>query len=95
MKKSTGVAYILLVLCGLVGVHQFYLGRILHGVIYLVSWLSFGILPIIFVLVDLFLIPHYIRKANEGDAESKALKAFRKKEEMDAMKADIIASMKK
>lgn len=75
--KDTGLAYVFLLLLGGVGGHQFYLGRIGWGVAYLVLWLLgfftiwfFG-LGLVFwgaagigIIIDLCLIPSYVRDAN-------------------------------
>lgn len=60
--KSTGVAYLLWLLCffGFCGIHRFYGGRVITGLIWL---FTFGLLGIGQV-IDLFLIPGMIRNAN-------------------------------
>lgn len=42
-KTDYGVAWILLFLLGLFGVHRFYMGKVISGVIYLISGGIFGI----------------------------------------------------
>ncbi|WP_082045493.1 TM2 domain-containing protein [Azotobacter chroococcum] len=70
-RKSTGVAYILLLLFGGFGVHRFYLGQIASGVTLLVITLSGAvfifplIITFVWVLVDLFLIPGIVRDVTE------------------------------
>jgi len=60
--KSTGVAYVLWALCivGLCGIHRFYAGKVLTGIIWLFTFglLGFG------QLIDLVLIPGMITNAN-------------------------------
>ena len=60
--KSTGTAYVLWALCivGLCGIHRFYAGKALTGLIWLFTFglLGFG------QLIDLVLIPGMITNAN-------------------------------
>jgi TM2 domain-containing membrane protein YozV len=60
--RSVGVAYGLWALCaaGLAGIHRFYAGRYITGVIWLFTWGLLGI----GLLVDLFLIPGMIEEKN-------------------------------
>ena len=58
--RSTPVAYLLWFFFGLLGVHRFYLGRPISGVIYLLT----GGIFMIGWLIDLFLIPGMVRIAN-------------------------------
>jgi len=60
--RSVGVAYVLwlLMLFGVGGIHRFYAGRWVTGIL----WLCTGGLCFIGQLVDLFLIPGIIRNAN-------------------------------
>lgn len=58
--RSVGVAYILWVLVGYLGVHRFYCGRIGTGIL----WFFTGGLLGIGWLVDVFLIPDLVRQAN-------------------------------
>ena len=62
MRKDSGTAYLLWALgfCGLCGLHRFYLGQPVPGILYL---LTFGICGI-GQLIDLFLIPGEVRTAN-------------------------------
>eukprot|EP00767_Chilomastix_cuspidata_P004063 gnl/Chilomastix_cuspidata/4191.p1 GENE.gnl/Chilomastix_cuspidata/4191~~gnl/Chilomastix_cuspidata/4191.p1 ORF type:complete len:126 (-),score=13.50 gnl/Chilomastix_cuspidata/4191:178-555(-) len=60
MVKSTVTAYLLCVFTGIFGGHHFYLGRKRQGILYACS---LGCL-VVGVIVDLFLIPRYIREAN-------------------------------
>lgn len=59
-QKSTGVAYLLWFLLGLVGGHQFYLGKVGRGLLYL---FTLGILGI-GTLIDLFTLPSQVRQVN-------------------------------
>ena len=75
-KKSTGVAYLLWLLFGILGVHRFYLGRTGSGLTILLLTLgsillmTVGIgfvtmaIPAIWVFIDLFLIPGMARSYN-------------------------------
>lgn len=60
--KSKGVSYLLWCLCfvGLCGVHRFYNGRWITGLI----WLLTGGLLFVGQIVDLFLIPGMVRVSN-------------------------------
>jgi TM2 domain-containing membrane protein YozV len=60
--KSSGVAYFLWLFCliGLCGIHRFYAGKILSGLVWL---LTFGLLGL-GQLLDLILIPGMIDRAN-------------------------------
>lgn len=74
--KNMGLAYILLIFLGTLGIHRFYLGykgtAIAQLVLTLTGWLTIwiliGILPLIvvgvWVIVDLFLIPGMVERAN-------------------------------
>jgi len=59
-QKSTGVAYLLWLFLGVLGVHQFYLGKTGRGLLYL---FTFGGL-LIGVLIDLFTLPAQVRQVN-------------------------------
>ena len=61
--KSTGTSYLLWLLCfiGFCGIHRFYNGKWVTGLI----WLFTGGLFFIGQLVDLFLIPSMVERAND------------------------------
>ncbi len=61
--KSTGVAFGLWALClvGFAGIHRFYAGKPISGVIWLLTWGVFGIGSI----VDLFLIGGMVERRNK------------------------------
>lgn len=63
--KTPGIAYLLWLLCliGVCGVHRFYAGKWVTGIIWL---LTFGLL-MIGQLIDLLLIPGMIQRANVRD----------------------------
>ncbi len=63
--RSTGISYLLWLLClvGVCGVHRFYNGKWITGVLYL---LTFGFF-FIGQLVDLVLIPAMTQRANRRD----------------------------
>lgn len=65
--KDTAVAYLLWLVCflGLCGVHRFYAGKWITGII----WLLTGGLFFIGQLIDLALIPGMIRRANDRLAD--------------------------
>jgi hypothetical protein len=58
--KSTGLAYLLLICGGGLGLHKFYLGRPGMGVLYLCTGGIFGL----GWLYDLFTLPRQVREAN-------------------------------
>lgn len=60
--KSTGMAYLLWSLCffGFAGIHRFYLGKPISGLIWFLTWGLFGVGQI----VDLFLIPEIVERKN-------------------------------
>jgi len=60
--RSNGVSYLLWLLCfvGLCGIHRFYNGRWITGLL----WLVTGGLLMIGQLIDLFLIPGMVRQSN-------------------------------
>jgi TM2 domain-containing membrane protein YozV len=60
--KSTTTAYLLwlLIFVGLGGIHRIYAGRVITGLI----WLFTGGLFLVGQVIDLFLIPGMIRRAN-------------------------------
>ena len=59
-RKDSGIAYLLWVLFGLWGLHQFYLGRPARGVLYLLTLGLFGVGTVL----DLFTMPRQVRRAN-------------------------------
>ncbi|WP_201774762.1 TM2 domain-containing protein [Demequina salsinemoris] len=58
--KDTFVTYILWFFFGILGVHQFYMGKVGRGILYL---LTGGVLGIM-VIWDLFTIPAQVRQVN-------------------------------
>ncbi len=64
--KSTGVAYLLWLLCflGFFGIHRFYMGKWVTGLL----WLFTGGLFLIGQIIDLFLIPGMADRANRRKA---------------------------
>ena len=60
--RSQGVSYLLWLLCfvGLCGIHRFYAGKYITGIL----WLLTGGFFLIGQIVDLFLIPGQIERAN-------------------------------
>ena len=65
--KSTGTSYLLWLLCliGFCGIHRLYNGRIITGVI----WLLTGGLLLIGQIIDLFLVPGMVDDANRRFAD--------------------------
>ncbi|MDQ7052758.1 MAG: NINE protein [candidate division KSB1 bacterium] len=59
-EKSVGVAYLLWLFFGPLGIHRFYLGKTVTGVI----WLLTGGLFAIGWIIDLFLIPGMVETYN-------------------------------
>ncbi|WP_075175613.1 TM2 domain-containing protein [Acinetobacter indicus] len=68
--KSLAVAYFLLIFCGFLGIHRFYLGKNISGILFII--LSYSYLPfspaIVFVgiwlIIDIFLLPTLVKSAN-------------------------------
>jgi hypothetical protein len=58
--KSTAVAYVLLIVVGVLGIHRFYIGKVGTGILYL---LTGGILGI-GIIVDLFTLAGQVRVVN-------------------------------
>lgn len=77
-KKSVGLAYVLWFFFGMLGAHRFYLGRtgsavailVLSILAFVLSFVFVGfiifVVPVIWVFVDLFLIPGIAREFNNG-----------------------------
>ncbi|WP_375400359.1 NINE protein [uncultured Amnibacterium sp.] len=75
-QKSVGVAYLLLLFLGGLGIHDFYLGRRGPGLAMLLMWIFGFILSFVGIgylllavvgiraFVDLFLVPGFVRAAN-------------------------------
>jgi TM2 domain-containing membrane protein YozV len=71
-KKSVGTAYLLWFFLGGLGVHRFYLGRWVSGLVILVcttlAFVTFGLTAIIsvaYAIWDLFTIPAKVQRHNE------------------------------
>ncbi|GAA4778664.1 NINE protein [Citricoccus nitrophenolicus] len=76
--KNLLIAYVLCLLLGLLGAHQWYLGNHTAGAVYLIltvagvasaSWgigFVFGGIVILLCLIDLLLLPGRVRQANGG-----------------------------
>lgn len=60
--KSKGLAYFLCIILGVFGVHRFYLGKVVSGILYLLTLGFFGI----GVLVDLFTLSGQVDKYNSN-----------------------------
>lgn len=58
--KSLLLAYVLWLLLGVLGIHQFYLGKVGRGLLYLFTLGIFGI----GVIIDLFTLPAQTRAVN-------------------------------
>lgn len=75
--KDTGVAYLLLILLGGFGAHLFYLNRIGSAITLIILWWGGWLTSFIYIgfvgiaavivwwIVDLFMIPSYVREANK------------------------------
>lgn len=71
-KKSVGVAYLLWLFLGALGVHRFYLGEWGMGVLIFacttLAFVTFGLTGIVsglIMLIDLFIIPGKVARHNE------------------------------
>ena len=77
-KKSVLVAYLLWFFLGWLGIHRFYLGYVVSGLILLACWAVGSVLSVVYVgfvilaipaiwwVVDLFLIPGMARDRNNA-----------------------------
>ena len=65
-RKETWIAYVLFLFLGFLGVHKFYLGKTLWGIVYIFTGGIFAI----GLLIDLFSIPTQVRNYNQGLANS-------------------------
>jgi len=61
-RRSLLTSYLLWLFFGVLGIHRFYLGHTVWGVVYLLT----GGLFLIGVIVDLFLMPSYVRDWNRS-----------------------------
>ena len=70
-RKSTSTAYLLLLLSllGFAGIHRFYLGSIVMGIVYLLTWGFCGI----GIVVDLFITKGMTTKVNMQKASEMAM----------------------
>ena len=70
-RKSTGTAYLLLLLSfvGLAGITRFYLGSIVMGIIYILTWGFCGM----GIIVDLFITKGMTEKVNMQKASEMAM----------------------
>lgn len=69
-KKSTLAVYLLWFFLGGLGVHRFYMGKTVSGAILLMitlffSWATYFLITGVWLLIDLFLIPGWIREDKE------------------------------
>lgn len=72
-RKSVFVAYLLWLFLGIFAAHRLYLRR--HGWLQLLSVLCFGV-GLIWVLLDLFLIPGAVKRSRESDGVDDGLASF-------------------
>lgn len=62
-SPKAGIAYLFWFFLGVIAAHRFYLGRPVSAIIYIVSWIA--LIPILWWVVDGFLIPSMIRKKQD------------------------------
>jgi TM2 domain-containing membrane protein YozV len=67
VRKDTMTAVLLALFLGGLGAHQFYLGQILLGVLYLLFFWTF--IPMIIALIELFFLSGRVRQVNRQRAE--------------------------
>ncbi|MCP1198169.1 NINE protein [Notoacmeibacter sp. MSK16QG-6] len=79
--KTKGIAYLLWALClfGVCGIHRFYTGRWVTGIIW---FFTVGLLGI-GQIIDLFLIPGQVRSANLDDQMEAIMTEKRVRERLD------------
>ncbi|NWK84736.1 TM2 domain-containing protein [Staphylococcus sp. GSSP0090] len=69
-SKSIGIAYVLWFFLGSFGGHRFYFGKTgsaigLLALTLLISWWTFGIPTFIWIIIDAFIIPSWVRRNEE------------------------------
>jgi TM2 domain-containing membrane protein YozV len=65
-KRSLGIALILCLFLGAIGIHRFYLKKNVSGVLYLLF--CWSLIPAFLSLIDLFLVPSQVRRYNNLQA---------------------------
>ena len=60
--KEAWIAYVLFFFLGFLGIHKFYVGKTLWGIVYIFT----GGIFCIGLLIDLFTIPAQVRNYNQG-----------------------------
>lgn len=83
-KKSGWVAYLLLIFVGHFGIHRMYMGKTFTGILQLIltltfSWWTFDIIPGVWLILDLFLIPFMLRE-NKNKLHREALMLIEEKQ---------------
>ena len=69
-NKNLAVAYFLLISCGCLGIHRFYLGKNISGILFIIlaySGLAFSpaiVFVAIWLIIDIFLLPKFVKSAN-------------------------------
>ncbi len=63
--KSVGLTYVLWFFLGLLGLHKFYLGKVVWGLVYLFTAGLFGL----GWFIDLFTIPAQVENYNRGSRD--------------------------
>ncbi|HCJ53522.1 MULTISPECIES: TM2 domain-containing protein [Glutamicibacter] len=80
-QKNTLVAYVLWFFLGQLGIHKFYLGQVVAGIVYLalgiigwattfilIGWVPLGVLWVL-LIIDIFTIPGTVARINQRGAE--------------------------
>ncbi len=68
--KDLAIAYCLLIFCGFLGIHRFYLGKNISDILFILlsySCLAFSpaiVFVTIWLIIDLFLLPTFVKSAN-------------------------------
>ena len=69
-EKNLAVAYFLLISCGFLGIHRFYLGKNISGILFIIlSYLCLLFSPAIvlvgiWLIIDIFLLPALVKSVN-------------------------------
>lgn len=83
-QKSGWVAYLLLIFLGFLGAHRMYMGKMVTGIIQLIltllfSWWTFSLIPGLWLILDLFLIPIMLRQ-NKNVLHREALMLYEERQ---------------
>lgn len=83
-QKSGWVAYLLLIFLGFFGAHRMYMGKMVTGIIQLIltllfSWWTLSLIPGLWLIIDIFLIPIMLRQ-NKNKLHREALMLYEERQ---------------